>query len=295
MRDLLYVPPGRTRTAVIGLLVPDLQNPIFPALAQAIETCSADAGFATILCNTACSPRAESAYVHTLLAHGVDGMIFISPELANSAADHSHYDRLVAEGARIVFVNGPADRSDVPTVGVDEVAAGELAAEHLVDLGHTRIGFVAGPATYRATRDKLAGLRRALAHRGVEPDTRLVAIADGWTFADGAAAMDTLLAGSVRPTAVIASSDVMAIGALDAARRRGLRLPVDLSVVGFDGVAIAEFTTPSLTTVVQPTAAIARAAVELLGRLIAEPAAEHPHAVFRPRLVARDSTTPPAA
>ena len=146
-----------------------------------------------------------------------------------------------------------------------------------------------GPATYQATRDKLAGLRRALARRGLEHDPALVAIASGWTFADGGAAVTALLDGA-RPTAVIASSDVMAIGAADAARARGLALPDDLSIVGFDGTAIAAYTTPPLTTVAQPTAAIARAAVDLLQRVIAEPDAEHPHAVFAPRLVVRSST-----
>jgi DNA-binding LacI/PurR family transcriptional regulator len=171
MRELLYVPPGRRpATGMIGLLVPDLENPIFPALAQAMEERATEAGFASILCNTTAAAFREVDYVHMLLDRGADGMIFISCEMTNMSGDHDHYARLVDEGARIVFVNGALNTLSVPSVAVDERSAGELATQHLIDLGHERIGYVAGPDFYLPTRQKAAGRESALRRAGLDSD-----------------------------------------------------------------------------------------------------------------------------
>src|SRR3954452_12285942 len=157
MRELLYVPPGRrAATGMIGLLLPDFENPIFPELAQAIERRATEAGFASILCSTTAAAFREVDYVHMLLDRQVDGMIFISCEMTNMSGEHDHYARLVEEGARMVFVNGALNSLSVPSVAVDEVIAGECATQHLLDLGHTRIGYVAGPDFYLPTQQKAA-------------------------------------------------------------------------------------------------------------------------------------------
>jgi DNA-binding LacI/PurR family transcriptional regulator len=293
MRELLYVPPGRRpATGLIGVLVPELANPIFPALAQAIETRATGSGFATILCNTMSAAFREIDYVYMLLDRGVDGMIFISCEMANLAGEHEHYDRLIAEGARIVFVNGVLANADVPSIGVDERAAGELATQHLLALGHRRIGFVAGPEHYVPTREKGFGRETALRAAGVDPDG-LVSHGD-FCVDGGRAALAALLEHAAPPTGVICSSDVMAIGVLQEAARRGLRVPEDLSVIGFDGVA-AEWTQPPLTTIEQPIGEIAETAVEALRRLMEDPDRPLPHFVFRPRLREGASTAPPSS
>ena len=117
MRELLYVPPGRrAESGAIGLLLPELSNPIFHALAQAMEAEATRLGLATILCNVRASTVREAEYVHMLLERRVDGMIFVSSEAADLAADHGHYGRLLEEGACLVFVNGAADELDVPRV-----------------------------------------------------------------------------------------------------------------------------------------------------------------------------------
>jgi DNA-binding LacI/PurR family transcriptional regulator len=278
---------------VIGLLVPDLENPIFPALAQELETMAAEAGLSSILCNTARAKMAEDVYVHMLVERNVDGMIFISSELTNLAADHGHYQRLVDEDVRIVLVNCEHETLRIPSVGVDEQAAGETAADHLLGLGHRRIGFVAGPPHYSPTKNKTAGLETALRRAGIELDRRYVAHAE-WGYAGGAAAARQLLElNGDRPTALIASSDVMAIGALHAVHAAGLRVPEEMSIVGFDGVSAATFTNPALTTVAQPTSEIAATAIDALLRLIEMPERDVPHSVFRPRLIERASTAPP--
>jgi DNA-binding LacI/PurR family transcriptional regulator len=293
MRELLYVPPGRRpATGVIGLLVPDLENPIFPALAQAMEERATEAGFASILCNTTAAAFREVDYVHMLLDRGADGMIFISCEMTNLSGEHDHYARLVEEGARIVFVNGALNSLSVPSVAVDERGAGELATQHLIDLGHRRIGYVAGPDYYLPTRQKAAGRDAALRAAGIEPDGLVVHSKD-FTVADGREAVRKLLASDSPPTGVICSSDLMAIGVLQEAAAAGLHVPDDLSVVGFDGIEAAAWTSPALTTVEQPIEEIAETAVNALRTLIGEPEKPLPDYSFRPRLRVRESTAAP--
>jgi DNA-binding LacI/PurR family transcriptional regulator len=290
MRELLYVPPGRRpATGMIGLLVPDLENPIFPALAQAMEERATEAGFASILCNTTAAAFREVDYVHMLLDRGADGMIFISCEMTNLSGDHDHYGRLVEEGARIVFVNGALNTLRVPSVAVDEHGAGELATQHLIDLGHERIGYVAGPDYYLPTQQKAAGRESALRRAGVDPDGLVVHGGD-FTVEGGREALRTLLASDSPPTGVICSSDLMAIGVLQEAAAQGLRVPDDLSIVGFDGIDAAAWTSPPLTTVEQPIEEIAETAVNALRTLIAEPEKPLPDYSFRPRLRVRGST-----
>jgi DNA-binding LacI/PurR family transcriptional regulator len=290
MRDLLYVPPGRRpATGMIGLLVPSLENPIFPALAQALEERATEAGYASILCNTTAAAFREVDYVHMLLDRGADGMIFISCEMTNMSGDHDHYGRLVDEGARIVFVNGALNTINVPSVGVDERTAGELATQHLIDLGHERIGYVAGPDHYLPTRQKAAGRRSALSASGLDPDG-LVANGDDFTVEAGRAALRKLLAAKNRPTGVICSSDLMAIGALQEATDQGLGIPQNLSIVGFDGIDGTAWTSPALTTVEQPIEEIAETAVNALRTMIDTPSKPLPDSFFRPRLRERAST-----
>ena len=289
MRDLLYVPPGRkSATGAIGLLVPELTNPIFPALAQAMEAKATEAGLATILCNTRAAAFREADYVHMLLDRRVDGMIFIACEMTHLSGKHDHYARLLDEGARLVFVNGALDGIDVPCVSVDERHAGFLATKHLVALGHRRIGFVAGPADYLPTRHKAAGRIDALTQAGLSPDGLVVH--GEFTLEGGRDSARALLSAADRPTAVICSSDVIAIGVLQAAREAGLRVPADLSVVGFDGIEAATWVEPELTTIEQPIEQIAATAVDLLRTVIADPTHPLPRVLLQPRLRAGNST-----
>jgi len=295
MRDLLYVAPGGrgSRTGVIGLLVPDLENPIFPALAQEIETTAAEAGLASILCNTARAKMAEDVYVHMLVERGVDGMVFISSELTNLEADHGHYARPARRGrahrARQLRARDAAD-----PLGRGRRAGGRRDGRRPPPGAGAHAHRLRGrPPHYSPTRRKTAGLETALTRAGIGFDRGLVAHAE-WGYAGGAEAARQLLAlNGRRPTALIASSDVMAIGALHAVDAAGLRVPEEMSIVGFDGVSAGTFTNPALTTVAQPTSEIAATAVDALRRLLESPERDVPHSVFRPRLVERASTAPP--
>jgi DNA-binding LacI/PurR family transcriptional regulator len=295
MRELLYVPrQGAATTGAIGLLVPELANPIFPALAQELERQASTAGLATILCNTAGSALREADYVHMLLERRVDGMIFISSEVTDLRSDHGHYLRLLREGARLVFVNGGSEQLDVTSVGVDERAAGRLATEHLLELGHTRIGFAAGAHHSAPTRDKAAGRKFALRIAGLDPagagEDGLVAYSEFGVDGGRRALRSLLAAPGGPPTGIICSSDLMAIGVIREAEAAGLRVPDDLSVVGFDGIDAARWNEPPLTTVEQPIGEIAETAIRALRSLIAEPGQSLPNYVFRPQLRLGGST-----
>jgi DNA-binding LacI/PurR family transcriptional regulator len=257
-----------------------------------MENRAAALGLATLLCNTGGDASTEADYVHMLLERRVQGMIFISCEATDLRGDHRHYARLAAEGARLVFVNSEVEGVNVASVRIDEQAAGRIATEHLLELGHRRIGFVAGPAHAQPTRDKAIGREVALRQAALEHDG-LVAHAD-WGFDGGRAAMRKLLAlGGGRPTGVICSSDLMAVGALKATRKAGFRVPEDLSIVGFDGIGAALWSEPPLTTLEQPIDEMAESAVQSLQTLFSNPERAFPELVFRPRLRIGGSTGPP--
>jgi DNA-binding LacI/PurR family transcriptional regulator len=295
MAELMYVPLRHsTLTGAIGLLVPELENPIFPALAQAMETRARAWGFASILCNTEGTTEGETGYTHMLLERQVAGMIFISCEGADLKADQTHYTRLAEQGARLVFVNGGPQSVDAPTVGIDERAAGFLATEHLLELGHERVGFLAGPKRFLPTQQKMEGWRAALQQRGLSSRASLFTHEE-FSVEGGRRALRTLLSLESPPTGVICSNDLMAIGALQEAYELALQVPDDLSIIGFDGIAATTWTQPPLTTVAQPIADIAETAVTALWSLIEEPSQPMPNLLFRPQLRLGRSTAPPRA
>jgi DNA-binding LacI/PurR family transcriptional regulator len=297
MRELLYVSRGRLplagATGAIGLLMPEFQNPVFASLAQALETRATGAGFATIICNTAGSAMREVDYVHMLLERRVDAMVFVCSEVTDVRGEHGHYRQLLEQGARLVFVNGGSESLPVTSVGVDERAAGRLATEHLIGLGHRRVGFVAGGQFAQATREKALGRADALGEAGL-PAERWIAHAS-FTVDGGRHAIRALLEASNgdRPTGVICSNDLMAIGALQEAGDLGVRVPDELSIVGFDGIDATLWTRPALTTVEQPIDEIAETTVTALESLMRAPDTMLPRYVFRPRLRAGGTTAAP--
>ncbi len=274
--------------------MPEFGNPVFAALAAAMETQATNIGLATILCNTHGSAEREAEYMRMLLERRVEGMVFISAEITDVRGEHSHYAQLVQRGARLVFVNGGSEELEVTSVGVDERAAGRMATEHLVGLGHRRIGFVAGDEFAMPTREKSRGRLDALAAAGL--DGRDLVAHTEFTVSGGRNALRQLMdrPHEERPTGVICSNDLMAIGAVQEAVALGLDVPGELSVVGFDGIA-ARWSEPPLTTVEQPIEEIARTAIGALRGQIERPDLTQPSYVFRPRLRAGRTTAPPAS
>ena len=224
------------------------------------------------------------------LAGGVtDGALLILPEQSSKALL-----ALARTGYPFVVIDPlePLDQS-VPSVSATNALGGRAATEHLLGLGHTRIGAITGVPEWLASAERLNGYRAALASAGVVPDSALVVESD-WAVEGGEAAAAFLLDLPDRPTAVFAFNDNMAIGALRAARARGLRVPGDLSVVGFDDSDQATTATPALTTVRQPVAAMGRIAVSLLLRLLENRRGEGMSIELQTHLIVRDSTAAPA-
>ena len=289
-----YERPMRLRgqSGLVGLIVPELENPIFPAFAQVMETLLAQHGFTPVLCTQTPGGVTEDEYVDLLLDRGVAGIIFVSGLHADATADHAAYRVLLDRGLPIVFVNGYAEGIDAPFVSDDDAAAMQLAVTHLASMGHRRIGLAVGPARFVPVVRKRAAFIEAMVHAtGVaHVDAEALVAHTLFTVEGGQAAAHHLLGLGV--TAVVCGSDLMALGVIRTVRQRGLRVPEDISVVGYDDSRLIAFTDPPLTTVRQAVTAMGTAAVQALLDGINGTPAPRDEFVFRPELIVRGSTGP---
>ncbi|MFE6995921.1 LacI family DNA-binding transcriptional regulator [Microbacterium sp. NPDC057659] len=277
------------RARLVGLVLPELQNPIFPAFAEVIGGGLTQNGYTPLLCTQNAGGVTESDYVDLLLAQQVSGVVFLGGNYTQADAPHEHYARLKAVNLPTVMVSARIPELDFPTVSTDDVAAAEQAVLHVHQLGHRRIGLVLGPADHLPSQRKAAGARAALERLGGNLDEGLIA-RGLYSLESGQAGAARLIAAGA--TAIVCASDPLALGAVRAARRAGLRVPQDISVVGFDDSALMGCTEPPLTTVRQPIEAMGRAAIELLLSQIAGGAESGTELLFEPELVLRSSTGP---
>ncbi|GAA1788835.1 LacI family DNA-binding transcriptional regulator [Luedemannella flava] len=274
------------RARLIGLVLPELQNPIFPVLAEVVGAALAQRGFTPVLCTRTTGSLSEADYVSMLLGQHVSGMVFAGGQYAEADASHAHYERLVRRRLPVVLFNAAVDHLGYPRVSTDDAAAVEEAYAHLASLGHARIGMVVGPPDHMPTRRKIAAYRTVVARTGAPEliEHAMFAVEGGQ-----AAAVRMLRQGA---TALICASDLLALGAIRAARRSGLAVPDDVSVVGFDDSSLMNHTDPPLTTVRQPIEALGRAAVTLLVNQIDGLSVPADELLFMPDLVVRGSTGP---
>jgi DNA-binding LacI/PurR family transcriptional regulator len=278
------------RARLIGLVLPELQNPIFPALAEVVGGALAQRGFTPVLCTRTAGGLSEADYVGMLLDQQVSGVVFAGGHYAEQAAPHEHYRLLRSRGIPVVLFNAAIENLDFPCASTDDMTATGQAHHHLASLGHQRIGLVVGPADHMPSRRKLAAFTE-LATRsgdGGAPVEHALFSLEG-----GQAATTRLLRHGI--TGVICGSDVLALGAIRAVRRAGLSVPGDVSVVGFDDSAFMNCTDPPLTTVRQPIEAMGKAAVAMLVNQIENMAVYPEELLFEPELVVRGSTGRPAS
>ncbi len=282
----------RTRSAgLVGLVVPELTNPVFPAFAQTIESLLSEHGYTPLLCTQSPGGTTEDDYVEMLMDHGVDGIVFVSGLHADTQAGHERYGRLRDRGIPLVLVNGYAAGIDAPFVSPDDAASVELSVRHLVALGHRRVGLAIGPQRFVPARRKVDGFLEALVRHDLAEDAehaREHLVTTLYTVEGGQAAGGELI--DAGHTAIVCGSDLMALGAIRAARARGLRVPDDVSVVGYDDSPLIGFTDPPLTTVRQPVAAMAHAAISALLTEIQGGRAPRTELLFQTELIVRDST-----
>ncbi|WP_441188633.1 LacI family DNA-binding transcriptional regulator [Ornithinimicrobium panacihumi] len=281
----------KNSAGLIGLVVPELTNPIFPMFAQEIETQLAAANYTPVLCTQTPGGVHEDEYVQMLLDRGVSAIIFVSGFHADTTASTERYSSLRDRGLPIALVNGYRDDVDATFISHDDVASMQLAVRHLRNLGHRRIGFATGPLRYVPVQRRIEGFRAAMADdlpEGVDLDdlisTTLFSVEGGAT-----AARQLVDAGA---TAVIAGSDVMALGVLRGAGQLGLTVPDDLSVIGSDDVPFMGFVDPPLTTIRMDVRGMSQAAVTAVLSEVSGERAEHREYTFVPELILRSSTAP---
>ena len=275
------------RARLVGLVLPELENPIFPALAEVVGGGLAQQGFTTVLCTRTVGGLSEAAYVSMLIQQQVSGVVFAGGQYAEDDSPHEHYRLLKERGVPVMLVNAAIDQLGFPRVSTDDVVAVEQAFGHLWSLGHTRIGAVVGPPDHMPSRRKLAALAALAAEAdraGIEARVEHAL----FSIEGGHAAGTRLIQAGV--TGIICGSDQLALGAVRAARRAGLSVPDDLSVVGFDDSALMTCTAPPLTTVRQPIEAMGRTVVAMLVNQIEGVPVAPDELLFEPELVVRGST-----
>jgi len=285
----------RRRSNLVGLVVPELHNPIFPAFAEVIGGALAQRGFTPVLCTRTRDPRTrggvpEDEDVEMLLEHQVSGVVFVCGLHSHVGADHGHYRRLLDRGLPVVAINGIVEGLHIPCVSTDDALGVELAMRHVLSLGHERIGLALGGADHVQAARKVTAFREAMRrHLGVA-ETEQLTEHSMYTpgLEGGVAAASRLLQHGV--TAVLCASDLMALGAVRAVRRLGLDVPGDVSVVGYDDSMFMPLTDPALTTIRQPVESMGEAAVAVLMSQISGSSAPHEELLFDPELVVRAST-----
>jgi len=275
-------------TRTIGLVVTDIANPYFPKIVRAVEDAALERGHAVLLCDGADDPSREETYLELLIERRVDGIV-----IASSGLEERYREWLVRRPVPVVLVNCTARGSALPAILSDNRAGGRLAAEHVLALGHRRIGHISAPSRNAAAGERPAGIRDATQ---AVPDAELAVVDGDGTVEGGEAATHLLLDRLPGPTAILCYKDLTAIGVVRAVRDRGLRVPADVSVVGYDDIPFSAWLEPALTTVAQDTSEMGRWAVERLVERIAgrasEPAADG--VVLLPvRLRIRGSTARP--
>jgi LacI family transcriptional regulator len=276
------------RTRTIGLIIPDNSNPFFAEVAKGVEDAGYDAGVSVMLCNSDGKFDRELRYLQLLRDKQVEGVIVIA---TTPRVDHLSgiVERLIP--AVVFYRNVP--QFNVDTLVVDNFGGGCLATRHLIELGHTRIACVAPASIDSPSSLRVSGFRHAIKEAGLRIDESLIYHGDN-RFAGGRAGVEHLLATGQSFTAIFAGNDVMAVGAIRRLQESGRSVPDDVSVVGFDGIALGDYVSPSLTTVNQPRYEAGQTALRLLLERIEDSYIGPPRAIeLETELVIRESTAPP--
>ena len=277
------------KTGTVGVVVADITNPFYPELLDVLHNELALAGYRTILVNERTDASVEQHVGDLVQGVAVDGLVYVSATLGSPLPGRSGRD------IPAVLVNRYVDDAGIDQVVADNRRGGALVAEALLALGHRRIAIVTGPENTTTSRDREQGFREHLAAAGAPLDEALRRVGQ-FSHASGYQWCLDLLAAEPRPTALFAANDVIAFGALDAARRVGITVPTELSIVGFDDIDMAGWEGFSLTTVRQPLAEMGRAAARLLLDRIEGEADLPPRSrVFPVGLVRRDTLAPAPA
>jgi LacI family transcriptional regulator len=236
-----------SKSGTIGLVLPDLTNPLFPPIVRGIEDVLSPAGYSALIVNTDNDSEREKQQITSLRSRQVEGLI-----VATALLEHPLLEQLHAQGVRMVQVNRRAEGLDVPSITPDDARGVELAVQHLADLGHRRIAHLAGPQSTSTGVIRARAFHNAVRARGLDDDPDLVVACDRWSEEAGALAMRKVLDSGVELSAVVAGNDLIALGCYDVFAERGIACPADVSVVGFNGMPFLDKLQPALTSVTIP-------------------------------------------
>jgi LacI family transcriptional regulator len=276
-----------SRSYTIGVLIPDITNPLFPPILRGIEDRLVQEGYTALVVNTDNDPERERTHVEAMRARQVDG--FIS---ATARLDRELLDEIGAGGVPLVLINRSLEDGSVPSVTVDDRHAIRLSVDHVVGLGHSHIGHVAGPQNLSTGHRRYLGFVEAMAEAGLDG---VVRYSRAFTEEEGAHACASLLdASDGALTAIVAANDLLAIGCYDVLEQRGLRCPSDISIVGFNDMPFVDRLRPPLTTVRVPQREIGTVAADLVLQLQAGPISDGREVLLESELVVRESTARPA-
>ncbi|MFF7759910.1 LacI family DNA-binding transcriptional regulator [Streptomyces griseorubiginosus] len=281
--------PG-TRAALLDLVFHDLDSPWAVEIIRGVEEVAQAEGVGTVVSAIHGRSGAARDWMRNLRARASDGVILVT-----SALDTVLHDELRALGVPLVVVDPTGSPAlEAPTIGAANWSGGLAATEHLLSLGHRRIGLIAGPPRLLCSRARFDGYRAALEGAGLPLDESLV-VAGDFHPESGFAGCEKLLDLPEPPTAIFAASDQMALGAIEALRRRGLRVPEDMSLVGFDDLPEVRWSAPPLTTIRQPLSEMGKLAVRTILKLTRKEPPDSPRVELGTELVVRSSTAPPTA
>ena len=271
------------RSQSIGLVVSDIRNPFFAEVARGAEDAAYRASCDLVLCNSDLKAEKQMGYFDSLLAKRVGGIVMNSV----AALSHAQQDQLWAAGVPIVLLNRSSVYRRFSSVLGDNLEGGEIAGNYLIDLGHSKVGHITGPLDHGNLTDRAKGFLKVFRERGLpEPEV----IRGEHTFAGGYESANRLLAPDRKITAIFAGNDVLAFGCIRAAIEKGIRIPDDLSIIGFDNVEMSQITNPPLTTIDQPKYEIGKAAIEMLLNMMAKDGSREPeHRMIGVRLIERQS------
>lgn len=276
------------KSGTIGLVIPDLTNPLFPPIVRGIEDVLEPAGYSGLIVNTDNDLNRERAQIESLRSRQVEGFI-----IATALVDHPLLEQLHREGVLMVMVNRRPDGVDVPSITPDDASGIELAVRHLASLGHQRIAHLAGPANTSTGVVRARAFRSAIRDLGLVEDPALTATCPRWSEESGAAGLRSLLDAGASFTAVVAGNDLIALGCYDVFAERSIDCPGEVSVVGFNDMPFLDKLRPPLTTVAIPHQQIGAEAARMMLDAIADPSRPARSVLLPLSLVVRGSTAPP--
>jgi LacI family transcriptional regulator len=279
-----------SRSYTVGVLIPDLTNPLFPPIVRGIQDGLEEAAYTPLIANTDNDLDRERADFEAMRARHVDGFI-----TATARRDHGLLEDFAKAGLPVVLVNRRLEDGAISSVVGDDRTGVGLAVEHLVGLGHRRIAHLAGPQELSTGQLRKEGFVEAMRAAGLEPDPRLMLVATAFVESEGERLCNELLDRGLEATAIVAGNDLMALGCYDAFVERGVDCPSELSVVGFNDMPFAGWFNPPLTTVRIPHYEIGARAAELLLEQLRDPTVEPTQLQLDPELVVRESTAAPRA